>query len=236
MVSAKKLIDWLPGSMLSCPGPEDDTSADGKSACLGASSIIRMSFSLMILHILMFFIVITRSKMAAMFHDGCWCAKFLIVMAMFTGSFWISNDFFKGYLEFAKVVSVIFLIYQALLMLLVSYKINDTLVGNYNKDPTSCSKWILLLVSLIFLGLTVYGVVIQFMTFGCSGNKVIMSVTTIAVVVIHALVFLKPREDASILTSSIASVYMLYLQWSALSSEIDPVCNPNQKSGGNVFW
>jgi len=42
--------------------------------------------------------------------------------------------FNRFYLKVAVVVSVLFLIYQALLMLIVSYKINETLVNNYNND------------------------------------------------------------------------------------------------------
>ena len=69
--------------------------------------------------------------MAALFHDGCWCIKFLIVFAAFIGTLWIDNEFFKGYMSFARYVSIPFLIVQAMLMLIVAYTINDTLVGNF---------------------------------------------------------------------------------------------------------
>lgn len=52
--------------------------------------------------------------------------------------------FNKFYLKVAVVISVVFLIYQALLMLVVSYKINETLVNNYNEDETKCSAIILM--------------------------------------------------------------------------------------------
>jgi hypothetical protein len=104
-------------------------------------------------------------------------------------------------------------------MLMVSYKINDTLVGNFNKDPSSMSKWILLLVTAGFFGTTIWATIAQFKHFNCGSNLTIMLVTLAAVILIHVLVLFKPREDASILTSSIASVYILYLQWSALSSD-----------------
>jgi len=63
----------------------------------------------------------------------------------YVGSFYIPMNFFNNfYLKVAVGISVVFLIYQALLMLVVSYKINETLVNNYNNDQTKCSAIILM--------------------------------------------------------------------------------------------
>ena len=75
------------------------------------------------------------------------------------------------------------------------------------------------------------------MTFsGCAGSDVIMTVTTLGVVAMYGLVFLRSRKDASVLTSAIASLYCLYLQWTALSSDINTECNPNLSNHGTVIW
>ena len=42
------------------------------------------------------------------------------------------------------------------------------------------------------------------------------------------------RKDASDLTSTIVILYCLFLQWSALSSNPDTECNPNEDSSGNA--
>lgn len=81
------------------------------TACLGASNIIRMSFVLFIFHLLVFLMILSRSQMAAAFHDGCWCTKSIIVFAGWIGSMWIGNDFMTGYLFVSKWLSWIFLIY-----------------------------------------------------------------------------------------------------------------------------
>ena len=47
-------------------------------------------------------------------------------------------------MQFCRYVSLAFLIYQALLMLIVSYKINDSLVGNYERDGSACSAAIVI--------------------------------------------------------------------------------------------
>ena len=151
MVSAKKLVSWFPGGMIDCPG-----ASGGESSCLGASAIIRMSFALAIFHTFILLIILTRSQMAALFHDGCWCVKIMIVSAVFTGSMWISNDFMKGYLQFTKYLSAVFLGYQAILMLTVAYSFNARLVSNFLKDTTKCSQIILILVTLSFFVLNVW--------------------------------------------------------------------------------
>ncbi len=101
---------------------------------MGPSVLIRISFVLMCLHIIVFLIVCIRNTAAAIFHDGCWAIKFLFVLGLFIGSIWIPNWFFEGYMKFARIVSIGYLIMQALMMLVVAYKINDALVGNYERE------------------------------------------------------------------------------------------------------
>lgn len=194
-----------------------------------------MSFALFCLHIFVFLIILARNSMAASFHDGCWFFKFLFTIALFIGSMWISNDFMKGYLHLTQWVSSFFLIYQAMLMLVVGYKINDTLVRNYEADTTHCSGIILILVTLSITGLNIWWIIAQYESFKCSNNITIMTVTLIGIVLMYALVFFRTRKDSSILTSSIASMYCLYLQWTAMSSDNDAACNLNLESESNTW-
>lgn len=46
--------------------------------------------------------------------------------------------------------------------------------------------------------------------------------------------FAKTRPDASILTSSIVWAYITYMQWAALASFPDELCNPFLDSAGNT--
>jgi hypothetical protein len=122
------MVNWFP-SFLQCP-----EESGGAAACLGPSAIIRMSFVLACLHTVVLCVILARNTPAAIFHDGCWGAKFLIVFAAFVASMWIDNAFFRGYMSFARVVSIIFLFIQAMLMLVVAYQLNELLVGNYENE------------------------------------------------------------------------------------------------------
>jgi len=197
--------------------------------------MLRMSFSLALFHLLIFVLILARNDIVASIHDGCWGIKFFLVSIIFIVSFWISNDFFMNtYLVISKWVSIIFLIYQALLMLIVSYKINDTLVSNAEED--NCSSVILIAVTLIFTGFNGWWIVRQYMDFKCGYSVTTMTVTLIGIILMYGLVLVRSRADASILTSSIASCYCLYLQWAALSSDDNSSCNSNYNSSGNAVW
>ena len=176
--------------------------------------------------------------MAAIFHDGCWGVKYLIVFAIFFGSLYIDNEFFKGYMSFARYVSIPFLIIQAMLMLIVAYTINDTLVGNYeeeNADGIGCSGAIMLFITgVVTIGNVVF-IVYQYIWFsGCSTNNIIMTVTLLSGIASYVVVYFRTREDASILTSSIVVAYLLYLQWSALASRPNNECNIFMNSAANT--
>lgn len=98
-------------------------------------------------------------------------------------------------------------------MLVVAYKINEVLVGNFNDNGDSCSGAILIgvtatltIISLVWNGFQYYWYN------GCGYNNVIISVTVIAGIAFFGFVLIKrTREDASILTSSIVFVYVTYL-------------------------
>jgi hypothetical protein len=106
LFTIKKLIDVLPSS-LQCP---NESGGDG-SACMGTSAIIRMTFVLACFHLVVLLIILARNSCAAMFHDGFWLLKFVFVLAFFIGSTWIPISFFQGYMSFARIVSIFFLIY-----------------------------------------------------------------------------------------------------------------------------
>jgi hypothetical protein len=202
-------FNWLiTEEMMQCP-QDMHLIAD---TCFGTSILMRMSFAHLLTHSLVFLIILGRSTPCAVIHDGCWAFKGIVFLGIFVSTFWMDNGFFiRGYLSFSKYVSTVFLIYQAMLMLMVAYKVNEVLVGNYEKDQTNCSGFILLAVTTISIVGNLVWIVKQYKAFGCAYNTTIMTVTVVGCVLMYGLVLLRSRQDASILTSSIAATYCLYL-------------------------
>lgn len=110
-------------------------------------------------------------------------------------------------------------------MLIVAYKINEILVKNYEKDQSKCSATILIGALLTSLVGCFTFIIYSYKEFNCAKNQILVSVTLILVIVIFVLSVKKFREDASFLTASIATFYILYCQWNAFSSDPDEGCN-----------
>jgi hypothetical protein len=90
--------------------------------------------------------ILPRGDAAAQWHDGCWGTKSLIVFIGFAASQALPNDpFIEGYMQMARVVSLLFLIYQAILMLIVAMVINSALVNG-------CGVGVLLALTIIVTG------------------------------------------------------------------------------------
>ena len=158
-----------------------------------------------------------RNDAAAVSHDGWWGLKFIIVGCLFVGSMWVPNEpYIVQYMKFSRFLSIIFLSYQAVLMLIVAFVINSTLVSNVSNygdgRATSCPGLVLITIFLVFTIGNFALVIFQFRKFsGCSQNVWIMSITCIIAVVMYGIVFFRTRPDASILTSSLTLSYFLYL-------------------------
>ena len=91
-----------------------------------------------------------------------------------------------------------------------------------------------MIVFLLFTGANITWLVYLWKNFGvidgCGTNLTVLIMTTIFSVIIQFIVCFRLRGDASELTSAIVILYILFLQWSALSSNPDPLCNPHEDS------
>merc|ERR1712048_1411026 len=216
MYIMRNAIDWAEWIGLHCPNE-----SGGGAACAGASAIVRLSLALAVFHLIMFGVTCLRNDGAAMFHDGCWLAKNLIILGLTTAFLWIPNDpVIIGYMKFARWISIVFLIYQAILMLVVAYTLNSQLVDNVTRDggnALSCSGIILMgLFGILTIGNLVW-IIYQYKLFGgegCGGNITLMTITVILGIVMYGIVLIRTRKDASVLTSALILSYCLYLQWS----------------------
>jgi len=220
MYAGTWFMSWASWFRIDCPAGDD--------TCFSASGLVRMSFTLACFQFCIFLVTLLRNHCAAVIHDGWWTLKTLFVLVLFICSMWFSQGFIIGYMKFARILSVFFLSYQAILMLIVAYVINAVFVSGV-KNGNACSSGGIALLSLtgVFTVGNIIWIVYQFILFsGCPGNVVIMICTCVIAFIIYGVVLLRLRADASIFTSSLVVSYCLYLQWSALSSDPEAKCNP----------
>ena len=87
-------VSWSENIGIECPHE-----SGGSDACFSSSAFVRLSWSLAIFSFLTLLLILPKTDCAAMYHDGFWSIKFLMVAALFIGSMWIPNvNFFDGYM------------------------------------------------------------------------------------------------------------------------------------------
>jgi len=130
--------------------------------------------------------------------------------------------------------------YQALLILVLAYSLNELLVKNVERDggsAFSCSGIILIVIFVLTTAGNITWLVFQYRDFGnagCGANLTFLVISTVLGVLMYLVVIFRTRTDASMLTSAIVWSYQLFLQWSAMSSSPDMQCNPYTHSAGNT--
>ena len=91
---------------------------------------------------------------------------------------------------------------------------------------------------VLITGANIAWIVMMFINFGsldgCTANLVVLIITAVSAVIMQGVVCLGLRNDASVFTSALVTLYCLFLQWSALSSHPDAECNPYENSQGNA--
>lgn len=226
-------------SWWTCPGNESQESIN---VCLGVTAVFRMSFSLVVLHFLMFIICLIKSSVTAALNDGAWLLKVIIVIAMFVGSMFIPNDFFKYYGYACMGVSFLFIIFQLISLIGLAYAWNSKLVESYDTTESVCSQrcWG---VMMIFLTVLFYGGGLCLMIY-CFFQKIYQTKTsvifislTLALGVVYTALTLIFRK--SILTSAILFLCSSFICWSAIignpyqTKVISP--NPNLDTFLQIF-
>jgi len=64
------------------------------TACFGTSAVLRMTFTLLIFHFIIFLLILPRNECASVIHDGGWTLKYLLIFVIFTAMFWVPMGFF----------------------------------------------------------------------------------------------------------------------------------------------
>ena len=122
---------------------ECNEASGGGYECFGTAAVLRASFILFLYHILILILIIPRTQCSSAIHDGFFTLKFIVLFGSFIASFWISNDFFKGWSEFCRVGSIIYLFIQSYFLLNFAYLWNEKLVQAAINGEACYAKFLL---------------------------------------------------------------------------------------------
>lgn len=176
--------------------------------------------------------------------NGFWGLKFLIVIGIAIGAFFIpEGSFAPTWMWFGLIGGLMFIVIQLVLIVDFGHTWAETWVGRY--EETENKSWYAALLSVTFLqyALTIAGVALLFIHYttsdDCSLNKSFISINlilSVAVSVVSVLPMVQDRlPNSGLLQSAMVSLYVTYLTWSAVANNPDPVCNPGLfgKAGGD---
>ncbi|XP_036829855.1 serine incorporator 2 isoform X2 [Oncorhynchus mykiss] len=172
----------------------------------------------------------------AAIQNGFWFFKFLILVGITVGAFFIPDGTFHTvWFYFGVVGSFIFIVIQLILLIDFAHSWNKTWVGNAEEGNSKC--WFAGLLSFTFLhyALAFTSVVLFYIYYtqpnDCTEHKVFISLNLIISVIISIVSILPKVQEAQpqsgLLQASLISLYTMYVTWSAMTNNPNRKCNPS---------
>ncbi|XP_034232298.1 serine incorporator 1 isoform X2 [Thrips palmi] len=221
-----------------CKGDTVHLGFDCKEA-VGYLAVYRLCFALTMFFTLMGIIMLgvkSSKDPRAGIQNGFWGLKYLVVIALAVGAFYIPEDssFATTWLYFGMIGGFLFIIIQLILIIDFAHTWAERWVGRY--EETESKWWYVALLSAsafnYIMSITGISLLYYFYTSpgDCGLQKFFISfilILAVGVSVASILPAVQERQPRSgLLQSSVVTLYTVYLTWSALSSSSDKECNP----------
>lgn len=217
LVSSSFIQDII-SDRLNCPDNQD-------FQCLGISVVYRVSLALVVLHVFVLFWLLFRNGCSKRFNEGVWFFKLILVLGSFILFFFIHNSVFERYSKVIMVLSLVFLLFQIIMLIDLSYIWGARWIQKYDAGKTAYAIP-LFGFSLIFYAATAYGIIRSYIWFaGCGVGSAAVSITMALIILATIFIFLKTNPNGSLLTTGVVAAYSTFLTWSGLSN-MDKTCNP----------
>ncbi|XP_076465155.1 serine incorporator 5-like [Babylonia areolata] len=162
----------------------------------------------------------------ASIQNGYWFIKLLTLCGFCAGAFFIPSEFRLYWMYCGMAGGFLFIILQLLLLVDFTHAWNATWVGRRYGKRNTCGYLGTGLCSFVFFGASIAGIGMLFVHFAlrdCHTNRIFLGVSGGLCVLLSFITMLpcvkKRNPNASLLQASVISLYVVYLTWSALTSE-----------------
>ncbi|XP_012686884.1 serine incorporator 2 [Clupea harengus] len=224
-----------------CVGGSSIPGFENKVNCeiiVGYKSVYRMCFAMACFFFLFSFIMIrVRSSKdpRAAIQNGFWFFKFLILVGITVGAFFIPDGTFNTvWYYFGVVGSFIFIVIQLILLVDFAHTWNQNWLENAEDGNSKCWYAALLTFTLLFYGAAFAFVVVLYVYYAhddCTTHKVFISLNLIFTIVVSVVAILPKVQEAQpssgLLQASMITLYTTYLTWSAMTNNPNRKCNPS---------
>eukprot|EP00548_Thalassiothrix_antarctica_P001922 CAMPEP_0194145904 /NCGR_PEP_ID=MMETSP0152-20130528/18904_1 /TAXON_ID=1049557 /ORGANISM="Thalassiothrix antarctica, Strain L6-D1" /LENGTH=439 /DNA_ID=CAMNT_0038846273 /DNA_START=30 /DNA_END=1346 /DNA_ORIENTATION=+ len=210
---------------------------DALSQCAGNAGVMRPMF----VTFLFFIFQGISSYVQPSLNREAWPAKYAIFFfAVLICMFIPNSPLFTGFfLWTARIGAAIFVVLQQVILIDVAYNWNDDWVEKSNQADRitfgSGGGWLQAVVgSCVFLyATTIVGISLLYSFFtGCPENTWVITLTLLGILAMTGIQL--SGQDGSLLTSSVMSLYAVYLCLSIVSKNPNSTCNP--QLGKNDVW
>lgn len=205
---------------------------------VGYLAVYRVCFALLVFFVTMAAMMInvrsSRDGRSAI-QNGFWGLKFLIVIAIAVGAFFIKDGQFGTWMMWIGMLGgSAFILIQLVLIIDFAHKWADIWVGEY--EETQSRGWFVALMSATAIQyvLSLVGIILLFTYYthsdDCALNKFFISFNMILCIAVSVLSITPRVQEAQprsgLLQSAIVTLYTVYLTWSAIANNPDGNCNP----------
>ncbi|XP_074542846.1 serine incorporator 2 [Halichoeres trimaculatus] len=206
---------------------------------VGYKSVYRMCFA-MACFFFLFSIIMIRVRSSkdprAAIQNGFWFFKFLLLVGITVGAFFIPDGTFTTvWYYFGVVGSFIFIIIQLILLIDFAHSWNQSWLEKAEEGNTKCWFAALLFVTISCFALAFTAVVLFYVYYtqpdDCTEHKVFISLNFLFCIVVSVVAILPKVQEAQpssgLLQASLISLYTMYVTWSAMSNNPNRKCNPS---------
>ncbi|XP_063432588.1 probable serine incorporator [Mytilus trossulus] len=196
----------------------------------GYKAVYRLCFGMVVFSFIMFITTLCVSSSAqcrGAWHNGFWLWKFLLLIGCCAGGFFVPSEYSIYWMYFGMVGGFVFILLQLILLVDFSHSWNANWTGLKKNKKSMIGYCGTMLCAGMLYAICVFGTIMLFVNYtsknGCTHNKVFIGVNVGLCILLSFVTMLpvatKYNKNNSLLQASIISTYVMYLTWSALSSE-----------------
>ncbi|KAJ1189656.1 hypothetical protein NDU88_006400 [Pleurodeles waltl] len=205
---------------------------------VGHKAVYRMCFAMAAFFFLFALIMIcVRSSRdpRATIQNGFWFFKFLILVGITVGAFFIPNGTFTTvWYYFGMVGGFFFILVQLILLIDFAHSWSQAWLDRAEEGNTKCWYAALLIFTALLYAATIAAVVVLYVYYTrageCTANKVFISLNLIFCIIVSIVSILPKVQEAQphsgLLQASVISLYTMYVTWAAMANVPDKNCNP----------
>ncbi|KAI8777596.1 probable serine incorporator [Biomphalaria glabrata] len=204
-------------------------SNSGCAQLVGYTAVYRIGLAVTTFYFLLMLLTVcvpSSNHWRASIQNGYWIFKLIFLCGFIIAAFVIPSEFSIYWMYVGMVGGFLFIILQLILLVDFCHAWNATWVGRTQGRRNTCGTCCTTVVSLFVFALAVVGMVFLFLfygAYGCTTNHIFLGINIGLCVLLTFLTILpctKNRNpNAGLLQASVICLYVVYLTWSALTSE-----------------